>query len=311
MRLMSRTFVTALLAIAVFVLAGPASAAVAADLSISKTDSPDPVLVGGSLIYTLVVRNAGPDSAEGVEVRDALPTGATLVSVSSSAGSCEGAAGTVSCSLGSLASGASVEVTISVTATTAGIMTNTATVSATTADPVMGNNSSTTTTTVVTDLPPVTDTDGDGVPDGQDNCPLVANPDQADSDLDGVGDACDTTFTSTPCTVTAGGSTTSDNHFGLNAQYSADGGAKGHVNYLDRATGDHLKGAVVTGVACDGNAFLIMGTGIVDGVAVTFLIRGEDNGEPGTSDKLSISWTGGDTYASPLMLLLRGNTQIH
>jgi DNA-binding beta-propeller fold protein YncE len=36
-----------------------------------------------------------------------------------------------------------------------------------------------------------TDTDGDGVPDYQDNCPDVSNPDQADSDNDGEGDACD------------------------------------------------------------------------------------------------------------------------
>ena len=37
------------------------------------------------------------------------------------------------------------------------------------------------------------DTDGDGVPDSADNCPQTANPDQADSDNDGIGDACDTT----------------------------------------------------------------------------------------------------------------------
>ncbi|HVX91231.1 MAG TPA: thrombospondin type 3 repeat-containing protein [Candidatus Paceibacterota bacterium] len=32
------------------------------------------------------------------------------------------------------------------------------------------------------------DSDGDGIPD---NCPLTPNPDQADTDGDGIGDACD------------------------------------------------------------------------------------------------------------------------
>jgi hypothetical protein len=35
------------------------------------------------------------------------------------------------------------------------------------------------------------DSDGDGVIESQDNCPTVANPDQADSDGDGVGNLCD------------------------------------------------------------------------------------------------------------------------
>ena len=36
-----------------------------------------------------------------------------------------------------------------------------------------------------------TDTDGDGVADGTDNCPTRLNPAQVDSDGDGVGNACD------------------------------------------------------------------------------------------------------------------------
>jgi choice-of-anchor C domain-containing protein len=35
------------------------------------------------------------------------------------------------------------------------------------------------------------DTDGDGVPDSEDNCPLTSNPDQSDWDGDGIGDVCD------------------------------------------------------------------------------------------------------------------------
>jgi len=40
----------------------------------------------------------------------------------------------------------------------------------------------------------VTDTDGDGIMDSNDNCPLNANPSQTDSDSDGIGDACDLCF---------------------------------------------------------------------------------------------------------------------
>jgi hypothetical protein len=46
--------------------------------------------------------------------------------------------------------------------------------------------------TVKVELPPK-DSDGDGIPDSEDNCPYVPNPDQKDSDGDGIGDACDDT----------------------------------------------------------------------------------------------------------------------
>jgi hypothetical protein len=39
----------------------------------------------------------------------------------------------------------------------------------------------------------IADADGDGIPDGTDNCPTVPNPSQQDSNNNGIGDACDPT----------------------------------------------------------------------------------------------------------------------
>ena len=44
-----------------------------------------------------------------------------------------------------------------------------------------------------------TDTDSDGVADSNDNCPETPNPDQADFDHDGVGDACDAPASTDEC----------------------------------------------------------------------------------------------------------------
>jgi len=42
-----------------------------------------------------------------------------------------------------------------------------------------------------TSNPTANDADGDGIPNATDNCPNVANPDQKDGDGNGIGDACD------------------------------------------------------------------------------------------------------------------------
>ncbi|MBN1314486.1 MAG: PKD domain-containing protein [Anaerolineales bacterium] len=51
-----------------------------ADLSILKTDQPDPVIAGQLITYTLYVVNGGPSSATGIILTDTLPVGVTFVS---------------------------------------------------------------------------------------------------------------------------------------------------------------------------------------------------------------------------------------
>ena len=117
------------------------------DLSIAKSDAPDPVRVGSDLTYTLTVTNLGPNPATGVTVVDELPGGLSARSFSASQGSCNGTT-TVTCGLGDLASGATATVTIVLRPVSTGSLTNTARVSGNQPDPNEANNSSTQTTTV-------------------------------------------------------------------------------------------------------------------------------------------------------------------
>jgi uncharacterized repeat protein (TIGR01451 family) len=56
------------------------------DLSVTKADTPDPVVLGTDLTYTVQVSNNGPDSAQNATMRDVLPNGMTLGGVSAPAG---------------------------------------------------------------------------------------------------------------------------------------------------------------------------------------------------------------------------------
>src|SRR5947199_7437564 len=57
----------------------------AADVSITKVDSPDPVAPGGQLTYTITVSNLGPSGALSVNVSD-VPGGTTFVSATQTSG---------------------------------------------------------------------------------------------------------------------------------------------------------------------------------------------------------------------------------
>jgi uncharacterized repeat protein (TIGR01451 family) len=129
-----------------------------ADLSVTKADSPDPVIRGNNITYTVIVTNNGPSSATNVSLSDAVPTNTNFVSNSGAPGwSCtnpptKGAGtGTITCTTPGLTSGASATFTIVVEVkpgTRDGtIITNIATVSSSTSDPNPGNNSAMATTT--------------------------------------------------------------------------------------------------------------------------------------------------------------------
>ena len=120
------------------------------DISVNKTDSPDPVTVGNNLTYTIVVTNNGPETATGVTVTDTLPSSVTYVSANSTKGTPTKSGNTVTCSIGKLTNGSSATVTIIVKPTTAGTITNTASATCNETDTNSGNNTATATTTVNT-----------------------------------------------------------------------------------------------------------------------------------------------------------------
>jgi uncharacterized repeat protein (TIGR01451 family) len=128
----------------------------AADMSVTKVDTPDPVLAGANLTYTITVGNGGPSNAPTASFSDTLPAGTTFVSLSSPAGwSCTtpavGAGGTVTCTHTSLPPGSAVfTLTVQVGAAVPNgtVLSNTATVTAAASDLNPGNNTATATTTV-------------------------------------------------------------------------------------------------------------------------------------------------------------------
>lgn len=98
--------------------------------------------------WTITVANAGPDPATNVVLTDNF-TGGTFVSAAPSQGTCAGT-GPVTCTLGTIASGGTATVTLTLNGNTVGNITNSASVTATETDPNAGNNSAAATTTPVT-----------------------------------------------------------------------------------------------------------------------------------------------------------------
>jgi uncharacterized repeat protein (TIGR01451 family) len=125
------------------VLSAPATAP---DLALTG-GAPASVTVGQAVSYTLTLTNDGTGEATGVTLTDSLPSGVTFVSAT---GGVMPVNGVLTFALGSLAAGASRTVTVVITPTAAGSLSNSATVRMDQADPTPADNAVTVDTAVAT-----------------------------------------------------------------------------------------------------------------------------------------------------------------
>ncbi|MGB8003021.1 MAG: DUF11 domain-containing protein [Gaiellaceae bacterium] len=119
----------------------------AANLGLTLAATPRPATLAQPLTYTLTVRNLSAVAATNVVLTSRIPVRSTFVSASSSQGSCTGTV-PVTCALGSIAAGATAQVTIVAQPTGTGYVTAHGSVKSDEGDPNRLNNSRTTTVRV-------------------------------------------------------------------------------------------------------------------------------------------------------------------
>ena len=119
-----------------------------ADLGVSISASPTSLLQGGLVTFTILVTNNGPFAATGVVLTNLLSANANYVSSTTSQGS--GSSDGVLFNLGSMPYGSNAVITVTVSSTTTGNITDTATVglSPLESDPVSFNNTAISSVTV-------------------------------------------------------------------------------------------------------------------------------------------------------------------
>lgn len=126
-----------------------------ADLSVSVSDSQDPVTLGTNVNYVLIVTNNGPALANNLVLTDALNSNGLFQSIAApEEWQCTspkpGMTGSLSCTAGQLDTGKSATFTVTVKPVSAGVLTNTGNITSPTADPNDSNNSDYEDTTVIT-----------------------------------------------------------------------------------------------------------------------------------------------------------------
>ena len=123
------------------------------DLSVTLSDSADPVAVGARVAYTIVVSNSGPASVSQVVLTDLLPAGAILLGVTNQSGACILSNASLICQLGALAGGRSASVGLTLLPTHGGRMTNTVVVTGSPTEAFLENNQASAVTRV--DVPSI------------------------------------------------------------------------------------------------------------------------------------------------------------
>jgi uncharacterized repeat protein (TIGR01451 family) len=118
-----------------------------ANLIVTVTKTAGNVYVGSPFVYTIWIENDGTDTALTVTLTDTLDGDLTFAPPLSSQGSC-GGENPIICDLSDILNGDSVSVTMVVTPSLVGTITNTAVVSSTISDPVISNNTDELVTTV-------------------------------------------------------------------------------------------------------------------------------------------------------------------
>ncbi len=132
------------------------------DLAVVISDSPDPVVVGEVLTYSITVGNNGPGTARDVVLTTSVPEGAGLVDMVPSQGTCSGDP-SLRCGVGALAPGASATIELKVRPTAPGSIEQYVEVSCEMADTLRANNKAKT-ITIVSESTPGDPAPGDPAP---------------------------------------------------------------------------------------------------------------------------------------------------
>jgi hypothetical protein len=156
------------------------------------------------------------------------------------------------------------------------------------------------------------DSDGDGVGDNGDNCPMTANPSQADGDGDGIGDACDVAVPTGACLSLGAGAFGSEpkKAFALGVLRSRSGFVLGGLVYLDRARNVKLRSRSITAVTCTNTEARIQGTATVNGAgSYTFTATAADVSRSGVGDTFALTVSNGYS-ATGALAAGRGNVVV-